>query len=57
MTDGLRSLDGTAWYHPQRLTLDSGAVAAGNANPAQNSAFPDYAFLDGLLPFLQGIGR
>lgn len=33
---GLKSLDGTAWYHPQRLTIDSGAVAAGNANPAQN---------------------
>jgi hypothetical protein len=33
---GLKSLDGTAWYHPQRLTLDSGAVAAGNANPAQS---------------------
>jgi pimeloyl-ACP methyl ester carboxylesterase len=32
---GLQGLDGTAWYHPQRLTLDSGAVAAGNANPAQ----------------------
>src|SRR5262249_35993449 len=32
---GLTSLDGTAWYHPQRLTIDSGAVAAGNANPAQ----------------------
>jgi hypothetical protein len=32
---GLRGLDGTAWYHPQRLTLDSGAVAAGNRNPAQ----------------------
>ncbi|TMK40074.1 MAG: hypothetical protein E6G56_08725 [Actinobacteria bacterium] len=32
---GLRGLDGTAWYHPRRLTLDSGAVAAGNANPAQ----------------------
>jgi len=32
---GLQSLDGTAWYHPQRLTLDSRAVAAGNANPAQ----------------------
>ena len=31
----LRGLDGTAWYHPQRLTIDSGAVAAGNANPAQ----------------------
>ena len=33
---GLKSLDGTAWYHPQRLTIDSGAVAAGNANPAQS---------------------
>ncbi len=32
---GLRSLDGTAWYHPMRLTLDAGAVAAGNANPTQ----------------------
>jgi pimeloyl-ACP methyl ester carboxylesterase len=31
----LKSLDGTAWYHPLRLTIDSGAVAAGNANPAQ----------------------
>ena len=33
--NGLKGLDGTAWYHPQRLTLDSSAVAAGNANPAQ----------------------
>lgn len=32
---GLKGLDGTAWYHPQRLSIDSGAVAAGNANPAQ----------------------
>jgi len=32
---GLRGLDGTAWYHPQRLTIDAGAVAAGNRNPAQ----------------------
>jgi pimeloyl-ACP methyl ester carboxylesterase len=32
---GLPGLDGTAWYHPQRLTIDSQAVAAGNANPAQ----------------------
>ena len=32
---GLKGLDGTAWYHPQRLTIDSGAIAAGNANPAQ----------------------
>ncbi len=33
--EGLAGLDGTAWYHPQRLTIDAGAVAAGNANPAQ----------------------
>ena len=32
---GLKGLDGTAWYHPQRLTLDSRTVAAGNPNPAQ----------------------
>jgi hypothetical protein len=32
---GLRNLDGTAWYHPMRLTIDSRAVADGNANPAQ----------------------
>jgi hypothetical protein len=32
---GLRGLDGTAWYHPRRLTIDGGAVAAGNPNPAQ----------------------
>jgi hypothetical protein len=32
---GLPGLDGTAWYHPMRLTIDSGAVAAGNPNPAQ----------------------
>jgi hypothetical protein len=32
---GLQSRDGTAWYHPQRLTIDAGAVAAGNANPSQ----------------------
>jgi pimeloyl-ACP methyl ester carboxylesterase len=33
---GLTGLDGTAWYHPLRLTIDAGAVAAGNANPAQD---------------------
>ena len=32
----LPGLDGTAWFHPQRLTLDSGAVGAGVANPAQD---------------------
>ncbi|MEA2363237.1 MAG: hypothetical protein QOD71_2382, partial [Thermoleophilaceae bacterium] len=28
--------DGTAWYHPRRLTIDSGAVGNGIANPAQD---------------------
>jgi pimeloyl-ACP methyl ester carboxylesterase len=32
---GLKDLDGTAWYHPLRLTLDARAVGDGNANPAQ----------------------
>jgi pimeloyl-ACP methyl ester carboxylesterase len=32
---GLKGLDGTAWYHPQRLTLDSRAIADGNKNDAQ----------------------
>jgi hypothetical protein len=32
---GLIGLDGTAWYHPLRLTIDSGAVNAGLAHPAQ----------------------
>ncbi|HEY6638080.1 MAG TPA: hypothetical protein VIZ61_10410 [Solirubrobacterales bacterium] len=27
--------DGTAWYHPMRLTIDAGAVGDGVANPAQ----------------------
>jgi pimeloyl-ACP methyl ester carboxylesterase len=31
----LKGVDGTAWYHPMRLTIDAGAVANGNANPAQ----------------------
>jgi pimeloyl-ACP methyl ester carboxylesterase len=32
---GLKGLDGTAWYHPQRLSLDGGAVANGKRNAAQ----------------------
>ena len=34
---GLKGLDGTAWYHPLRLTIDGGAVAAGNDNRAQRT--------------------
>jgi len=33
---GVQNADGTEWYFPQRLTLDTGAVANGNANPAQS---------------------
>ena len=33
---GIKGHDGLAWYHPQRLTIDAGAVADGNANPAQS---------------------
>jgi pimeloyl-ACP methyl ester carboxylesterase len=32
---GLDGIDGSAWYHPSRLTIDAGVVANGNANPAQ----------------------
>lgn len=32
---GIPGHDGVAWYHPQRLTIDSRVVAAGNANPGQ----------------------
>jgi len=33
---GIQNVDGTEWYFPQRLTDDTGAVANGNANPAQS---------------------
>jgi pimeloyl-ACP methyl ester carboxylesterase len=33
---GIQGHDGTAWYHPLRLTIDSGAVGDGIANPAQS---------------------
>ena len=34
---GLPGFDGTAWYHPLRLTIDAGAVGNGLANPAQRT--------------------
>jgi len=34
--EGIQGADGTEWYFPQRLTDDTGAVANGNANPAQS---------------------
>ncbi len=33
---GVENADGSEWYFPQRLTLDTAAVADGNANPAQS---------------------
>jgi pimeloyl-ACP methyl ester carboxylesterase len=35
MFSGIRGIDGTAWYHPRRLSIDGGAVAGGVRNPAQ----------------------
>jgi pimeloyl-ACP methyl ester carboxylesterase len=32
---GLKDASGSEWFFPARLTLDTGAVAEGNANPAQ----------------------
>jgi hypothetical protein len=32
---GIQDVDGVEWYFPQRLTIDTGAIAAGNPNPAQ----------------------
>jgi hypothetical protein len=32
---GVRKADGSEWYFPERLTIDTGAVADGNNNPAQ----------------------
>lgn len=32
---GITSVDATEWYFPQRPTIDTGAVASGDANPAQ----------------------
>ncbi len=32
---GVANADGEEWYFPERLTIDTGAVADGNANPAQ----------------------
>ncbi|MGH9210075.1 MAG: hypothetical protein ACRD2C_05265 [Acidimicrobiales bacterium] len=34
--DQALGIDGTAWYHPRRLSIDSGAVNGGVPNPAQD---------------------
>jgi hypothetical protein len=33
--NGVAGADGTAWFHPRRLTIDANAVAGGVPNPAQ----------------------
>jgi hypothetical protein len=33
---GFNGVDGFAWYHPRRLSLDAAAVAGGTGNPAQD---------------------
>jgi hypothetical protein len=35
MFSGVEGIDGTAWYHPRRLSLDGQAVAGGVRNRAQ----------------------
>jgi len=35
MFSGIRGIDGTAWYHPVRLSIDGGAVNGGVRNGAQ----------------------
>ena len=35
--EGLIGEDGAEWYFPERLTIDTGAVADGNENPAQKT--------------------
>ncbi len=35
--NGIRGVDGFAWFHPLRLSLDAGAVNGGVANPAQRA--------------------
>jgi pimeloyl-ACP methyl ester carboxylesterase len=32
---GIKGMDGTSWFHPRRLSIDSGAVNAGIKNSAQ----------------------
>ena len=39
---GITGHDGTAWYHPRRLSIDAGAINNGRDNPAQ-AVFGDHA--------------
>jgi pimeloyl-ACP methyl ester carboxylesterase len=56
---GIPGMDGSSWYHPEKLSLDSGAVNGGIANPAdavldvhathgKDLRFPIYAFATSL---------
>ncbi|MGZ7017965.1 MAG: hypothetical protein ACXVL8_12425 [Acidimicrobiia bacterium] len=56
---GIKGMDGTSWYHPARLSLDSSAVNGGIPNPAdavldvhathgKEINFPIYAFATSL---------
>ncbi len=58
MFAGIEGIDGTAWYHPLRLSLDGRATNLGNAHPAQDAlgvraihgpelSMPIYAFETG----------
>jgi hypothetical protein len=46
---GLAQADGEEWYFPERLTIDTGAVADGNANAAQ-SVLGEHAIHGSELP-------
>ena len=37
MFSGIEGIDGTAWYHPRRLSLDGAAVAGGLRQPARSA--------------------
>lgn len=56
---GIPGMDGSSWYHPEKLSLDASAVNGGIANPAQATLdvhathgkdldFPIYAFATSL---------
>ena len=38
---GIAGADGTAWFHPRRLTLDAKAIAGGVAQPRADAARPE----------------
>ncbi len=46
---GVSRADGSEWYFPERLTIDTSAIADGNANPAQE-VFGEHAIHGHELP-------